>query len=159
MLCPPYVLESCHAHVYDIENLSLSHRFQHFLSGQRRLRRKECFLRRLLRERLGTTPIEVNNFDKSKRRSLRSVLRVDVISVCLRPYVCACARACVCVPMCMCLRLPVCDCLRVCLCVCPQCRTHISLAAPERPICRSMRRHALGGGGGRWKHRTPLRNQ
>ena len=35
-------------------------------------RREECFLRRLLRDRSGTTP-EVNN---SKRRSLRSALRV-----------------------------------------------------------------------------------
>ena len=42
-------------------------------------RRKECFLRKLLRDRSGTTPTEVNNFDKSKRRSLRSAPRVDVI--------------------------------------------------------------------------------
>ena len=37
-------------------------------------RRMECSLRRLLRDRKGTTPIEANNFDESKRRSLRSAL-------------------------------------------------------------------------------------
>ena len=41
--------------------------------------RKECFLRRLLKDRSGTTPIEVNNFDTSKRSSLHSALRADVI--------------------------------------------------------------------------------
>ena len=40
---------------------------------------KECFLRNLLGDHSGTKPIEVNNFDKSKRRSLHSLLRVDVI--------------------------------------------------------------------------------
>ena len=32
-----------------------------------------------LRDRLGTKPREVNNFDKSKRRSLLSAPRVDII--------------------------------------------------------------------------------
>ena len=39
---------------------------------------KECFLRRLLRDCSGTTPIEVNNFDNSNRRSLHSTPRVMV---------------------------------------------------------------------------------
>ena len=41
-------------------------------------RRKECSLRRLLRDRSGTTPIAVKKFDKSKLKSLRGTLRVDV---------------------------------------------------------------------------------
>ena len=50
-----------------------------FLEGAVYERSKECFLRRLLRDHSGTSPIEVNNFDKSKRKSLFSALRVDVI--------------------------------------------------------------------------------
>ena len=41
--------------------------------------RKECSLRRLLRDRSGTTPIEANNFDESNLWSLRSALRDNVI--------------------------------------------------------------------------------
>ena len=58
-----------------METRSLSNQFQHVLSE----RRKECSLRRLLRDRSGTMPIEVNNSDKSKCRSLRSTLTDNVI--------------------------------------------------------------------------------
>ena len=74
-----YFSDCCHATAHEMENRSHSNRFQHVLSWQRRLQRhKECFLRRLLRDRLGTVAIEVINSDKSKRRSLRRALRADV---------------------------------------------------------------------------------
>ena len=71
-----YILERYHAPAME----NLSNRFQHVLSGKRSLRRlKECFLSRLLRDHQGNMPIEVNNFDQSKRRKFRSALRIDVI--------------------------------------------------------------------------------
>ena len=62
-----YLFEFCHAHAHEMENQSLSNRYSALSFWT------------ALRDRSGTTPIEVNNFDKSKRRSLRSAPRVDVI--------------------------------------------------------------------------------
>ena len=73
-------LYHCRAPMHEVENRTLSNRFStFFLDSAMYERRKECFLRRLIKDRSETTPIEVNNFDKSKRRSLCRVLRVDVI--------------------------------------------------------------------------------
>ena len=103
------IVYRCHAPVHEMGNQTLSNRFSTFFLGSGAYeRREECFLDST--ETVGEPPqteTEVNNLDKSKRRSLRSALRVDVIGrpgpgeggpwcVCA-PYVCICVGMCVCV--------------------------------------------------------------